>query len=123
MKRFRFTLIGLFLAFLVFIWVHSFKIELFELTVNMLAAFEYQIDEVIIPLLIFLVFAFADHRRRTTKAQQLEFEKNKIYNAMLHASHHILNNFLNQMQLYRMKAEITPGIDPEIINLYDEITS
>jgi hypothetical protein len=40
---------------------------------------------------------------------------------MMSAIHHILNNFLNQMQLFKMTAEDTPGFDHEILSLYDQI--
>ena len=40
---------------------------------------------------------------------------------MMSSTHHVLNNFLNQMQLFKLEAEDTPEFDPEILNLYGQI--
>jgi hypothetical protein len=40
---------------------------------------------------------------------------------MVSSTHHILNNFLNQMQLFKLTAQDTPGFDPQILSLYDRI--
>ncbi len=44
-----------------------------------------------------------------------------IYKAMISAIHHVLNNFLNQMQLFKLVAEDTPGFNHEILSLYDDV--
>ncbi len=83
---------------------------------------QYEIDEIFIGGLVFLFFLVADliSRRRD---QKVEMEKVKIYRAMINSSHHILNNFLNQMLIFKMTAEDTPGFDPKILRLFDEIIS
>ena len=40
---------------------------------------------------------------------------------MLFGVHHILNNFLNQMQYFKIKAEATPGFEEDVIKLYDQM--
>ncbi len=40
---------------------------------------------------------------------------------MMNASHHILNNFLNQMYLFKITADETPGFPKDVIKLYDKI--
>lgn len=40
---------------------------------------------------------------------------------MMSSTQHILNNFLNQMQLFKLTAEDTPKFNPEVLALYDEI--
>ena len=40
---------------------------------------------------------------------------------MIFAVHHVLNNFLQQMQHFRMKAEDTPEFDRATLSLYDQV--
>ena len=40
---------------------------------------------------------------------------------MLASTHHVLNNFLNQMQIFKMTAERTPDFDPNVLTLYSRI--
>jgi hypothetical protein len=80
----------------------------------------YEIDELFVGALIFLVFFTVD-LLRLQREQKVEHEKNKVYKAMIASSHHILNNFLNQMQLFKITAESTPGFDQEILAMYDTI--
>ena len=73
-------------------------------------------------LLIFSVFLVLDMRRRTKKIK-LENAKLKIYKAMLSSSHHILNNFIYQMDIFKITAEDTPGFDAKILAFYEDIIS
>ena len=81
-----------------------------------------EIDEMIIPLLLFFVFLFIDVYRRSKKVQ-VENAKLGIYKAMLSSSHHILNNFIYQMDIFKMTAEDTPGFDAKILAFYEDIIS
>ncbi len=72
---------------------------------------------VIIFLLISFGF-FADlHAYRILVKER---EKREIYKAMINASQHILNNFLQSMTLFRDVAENSSDIDENIIKLYDQ---
>lgn len=121
MAKYRLTIIGLIIAVIVFACSLLFELDLFE---QMLALFEslehFEVDEIVIPSLILLLFAFIDLRRRQNK-QDVEQEKFKIYKAMMFSTQHILNNFLNEMQVFKMTAEETSDFDPEILGLYDEV--
>ena len=99
----------------------AMDVDFFERLVNLLNGLEeYEIDELIIPFFIFLVFAFVDAFKRN-RINKVNAEKLKIYTAMMSSTQHILNNFLNQMQLFKLTAEDTPKFDPEVLALYDEI--
>lgn len=37
------------------------------------------------------------------------------------STHHILNNFLNNMQLFKITAEDTLEFDPDVLSLYDVV--
>ncbi len=119
--RYKLTLLGLNLAILIAVLSNIFDLDPFDRLVSLFSSVEkYEIDEIFIGALVFLVFFMAElilwHRN-----QKIEIEKVKIYRAMIASSHHILNNFLNQMLIFKMTAEETPGFDQDILKLYDEI--
>lgn len=43
----------------------------------------------------------------------------RTYNSMLHVSQHIINNLLNQMNLFKMEALKQEGFDKDVLKLYD----
>ena len=121
MKKYKLTIVGIFLAFAVFSISIVFNIDLFEKVMETVESLErFEIDELIIPLFILLIFSFLDQIRRQN-LQNVEKEKTKIYRAMMFSTHHILNNFLNNMQLFKMTAEDTPEFDPDVLSLYDVV--
>ena len=121
MKHYTITLIGLALSLFLLMAGIVFDMDFFEKLVSLLHSLEeYEIDELIIPLFIFLIFAFVDLLKRN-RASKVSSEKLKIYTAMMSSTQHVLNNFLNQMQLFKLTAEDTPKFNPEVLALYDEI--
>lgn len=121
MKNYTLTLIGALLAASIILVTLVADIDLFEAAIIFLENFEeFEIDEFIIPTLIFLIFAVTDLRKRQKK-QKIELEKIKIYEAMMSSTHHILNNFINQMQLFKITAKKTPDFNPRVLALYDQI--
>lgn len=120
MKDYKITIIGLILGMSIFISSIAFDIEFFEIFISQLQHLEeYELDEFIIPFFIIIIFVTIDLFQRVKK-QHIEHEKVKIYTAMLSSTHHILNNFLNHMQLFKVEAEDTPTFDSEILSMYDE---
>ena len=120
MKKYKLTLIGLTIAVVFLLGTVIFDLDLFERVHRAIDSREsYEIDEFIIPIIIFGIFAFFDKTRRQ-KLRKIEDEKVKIYKAMMSSTHHILNNFLNQMELFKMIAEDTPGFNPEVLSLYEK---
>jgi len=121
MKRHKLTAIGLILAVALYLLSVGFDFDLHERMLTLFDEFEAaEIDELIIPLTVFLGFCAADMFRRYSRLK-LDLERAKIYEAMLSSTHHILNNFLNQMQLFRMTAEGVEGFPAEVLKLYDQI--
>ncbi len=122
-RRYKLTIVGFFLSVSIAVLSNIFDLDPFDHLVTFFSSVEqYEIDEIFIGSLVFLFFFVADlilwHRD-----QKVEMEKVKIYRAMITSSHHILNNFLNQMLIFKMTAEATSGFDPEILRLYDDIIS
>ena len=72
---------------------------------------------IVIVFLIMLFGVLSDSFRQQIVAKQLEVCR--TYNSMLHVSQHIINNLLNQMQLFKMEALKSEGFDRDILKLYD----
>lgn len=104
-----------------FVVVVFFGIDIFELFVAALVGLEHlNVDEFVIPAVLLVVAVQADAARRN-RADLIEVEKAKIYRAMIASVQHVLNNFLNQMQLFKLTADRTPGFDQRVLALYDQV--
>ena len=57
------------------------------------------------------------------KLKKKEREKSEVYESMLNATQHILNNFLNRMLLFKEAAEESKDIDKEILGHYERVIS
>lgn len=74
---------------------------------------------VVIVLLVILFGLYADTSTRKLLVKERQLEAARIYDSMIYASQHILNNLLNQMQLFKIEALNSNDFDREIIALYD----
>lgn len=121
--RFKYTFIGLIISLGVLLVNLYFNLDLFDRYTSFLASGSpYNVDEIILSATILLFFIIFDVLRRVRK-ETLENEKLKIYKAMMYSHNHIINNFLNQVLLFKMTAEETPGFDPLMLKQYDEIVN
>ncbi len=83
-------------------------------------------NKLLISLMLVLIFCIAifgwyivySAKRKLVKEKQLEAIN--IYNSMLKANQHILNNLLNQMILFKIEAENCQDFNPEILILMDK---
>jgi hypothetical protein len=57
------------------------------------------------------------------RASELEVAEIEIYQASLHAFHHILNNLLNQLLLIRMAAFRSKDFPPKTLTYFDVMTA
>ncbi len=117
-----FSIVAFFIAFV--FWFFDASIHYF---VYMEPQFELIPDDfnelwmrIIIILLIILFGVFADYFSRKLLITQQQLEASRIYTSMLKASHHILNNLLNQMQYFKIEALRCKDFDQEILALYDD---
>ena len=73
---------------------------------------------IVIVLLLICFGIFAD---RNTKLLLIkEKEKRIVFNASVSATQHILNNLINQMQLFKIIADESNAFDNETIHLYEQ---
>ncbi|WP_025741723.1 hypothetical protein [Aquimarina pacifica] len=121
MNNYKLTIVGLVLSSFLYFTSVFLELEVFEQLINFLIRLKHHgFDSVLIPLLVFFGFVYIDHRRRH-KESLIEKTKLKIYKAMLTSSHHILNNFIYQMDIFKVTAEDTPGFDTQILAFYEDI--
>lgn len=72
---------------------------------------------VIVTTLLLYVLIMRDMAR----ARKQEQEKRDIFSATVKAAHHILNNFLNQMMLFKMEAEESDDFGKDVVEMYEEV--
>ena len=123
MYKYKLTLFGLLFSLFIYFTIIFLELDLFEKFMAFLASLErFEFDEMILPFLIFVVFLFIDTTRNAWRIR-VENEKKNVYKAMLSSSHHILNNFIYQMDIFKLTAEDTPGFDVKVLAFYEDIIS
>lgn len=121
MKKFKLVIVGSIISISLYLITVFLGLDLFEFFVEVIASFEFfELDELFIPLLIFGFFVFLNILINFNNNKIL-LEKSKIYTAMLHSLHHILNNFINQAQIVKIEAESSKDFNKEILDMYDKI--
>ena len=73
----------------------------------------------VIVVLIALFGVFADYFIKNIVVRDKQLEVARMYNGMLDTSLHILENLLNQMQLFKIEAQNSKDFDREVIKHYD----
>lgn len=72
---------------------------------------------VLITTLLLYFLINCDYKKLIAK----EHEKTQIFKATIRAVHHILNNFLNNMTLFKLEAESCDAFDKQVLEMYDEV--
>jgi hypothetical protein len=83
---------------------------------NLLQTFKGWIYVAITTLLLYLLIK-EDYR----KILEQENEKKEVFIATVTVMQHILNNFLNQMSLFKLEAEECENFDRTVLDLYDDV--
>lgn len=83
---------------------------------NQLQTFKGWIYVLVTMILLYLLIR-ADYQKMLEQEQ----EKKQIFIATVAVMQHILNNFLNQMSLFKMEAEECEHFDRTVLALYDEV--
>ncbi len=120
--KYKITLWGFAVSLISLLCILVFEVDAFEALANFLWLFEdFELDEIIIPLFVFSIFLIVN-LVKNQKEHELEAEKIKIYKAMLTSSQHVINNLLNEIQLFKIEAEATPEFPSETLSLFNEVT-
>lgn len=121
MKDHKLTVVGLLLGISLYVIVRWTDTDLFEIVVEAMQGIErFEVDELILPGLVIFVFSYYDHLLKARR-RMVEIERQKTFRAMMESMQHILNNFLNQLGLFRLTAEETPEFDPAVLQLFDQV--
>lgn len=73
----------------------------------------------VIVVLLIVFGVLSDSYSRRLVFEEKQSEAINIYNSMLTASHHILNNLLNQMQIVKLEALKSKEFNQDVIREYD----
>jgi len=82
----------------------------------------YEMDKLAIPVIVILVGFFIDQtivRPREEREAEIQAQRLRVLKATMRSVHHIVNNFLNSLQLFRLDAEDT--LPQESLDLLDEL--
>jgi len=119
MERYKFTLLGIGLAFLY--WFAESGIHRFVYAEESFEVVPSDVNEFWMRLLIIVLIIgfgfFADNRAR--KIKRTEREKHQVYVATVRSSQHILNNLLNQLQLAFLDLEKEHCLESETRKLLE----
>lgn len=124
-RTFRFTLLGLLLGLVVVSCAFFLDIETFETIVEFLHTMEHwEADELIIMLLLMFFGAVVDlNRLKNERERQIVLKDQRLHTlkATMGTVHDIVNNFLHSLSLFRMDAEDSGALEPESLELLDEL--
>jgi hypothetical protein len=73
-------------------------------------------------ILLSAALVFVLTKRAADQRAALEAEKLAVFRKTVEGAHHILLNYVNQMQIVTMTAEECPGFDPSILKIADEVS-
>ena len=122
MRQYQWIWIGFVLSLGLYILLHLTGWDWFEKLALLFDHYDhYEVDELFISGIVLAVFFIIDVNHRKKRAE-IELEKAAIYKAMLTSTQHVMNNFLNKMQLFKFTAEGIPDFPQEILAKYDEIS-
>ena len=121
MKKKIFTIIAFTLA-LIF-WFFDSSVHYFLYKEPQFELIPGEFDELwmrtIIVLLIIFFGIFSDYFTNSIMYKKKQLEIAHVYNGVLNTSCQILNNLLNQMQLFKLEALKSKDFDQEVIKYYD----
>ena len=121
MKKKVFTIISLFVA--TAFWFIESAIHYFLFSESEFEFIPQNLNELwmrlVIILLIVLFGVFADSYQRKLVLKAKQSEAIDIYTSMIRATHHILNNLLNQTQLVKLEALNSKDFNKDVIQTYD----
>jgi len=121
MKRRIFTIVCLVISFV--FWFSDAALHFFIYGEPEFEIIPTDINELwmrsVIVVLLIVFGVLSDSYSRRLVFEEKQSEAINIYNSMLNASHHILNNLLNQMQIVKLEALKSKEFNQDVIREYD----
>lgn len=123
MKRFFYLILSIIVALL--FWLADSAVHHYIYGEQGLELWPSDGNELMMRLIVVMLMccfgSFADyHVKKLMERERLL--RADIYGSTLSASHHILNNLLNQMQLFQMEAESCNDFDAEILREFERVS-
>lgn len=123
MKKYLFTILAIILA--VVFWYFESSVHYLVYGEPEFEILPQDFDELwmrtTIVALIMLFGVYADYSSARLVDKEKQVEALKIYNSMMMATHHILNNLVNQLQLFKIEAMRCGDFDADILKHYDVV--
>lgn len=121
MKKYKFTVASFFIAMVFWFFdaaIHYFiyKEDQFELIPD---DFNELWMRIVIILLLILFGIYTDYFSKKMLNTEKQLEAARIYKSMINATHHVLNNHLQQMEYFKIQALKSKDFDKETINEFD----
>ena len=103
------TLLALFIGFGIYLLAVLFDLDLFEVVTEFLASLEkYELDELVVVLFLLIIgltFDLIQNVKQKQHLLEIQNQRLRVLKATMTTVLHIVNNFLNNLQLFRMEAE------------------
>lgn len=119
MKNKIFTIAAFEMA--IFFWILESAIHYFGFEEQRFELIPGEINELwmrlVIVFLIMMLGVFADSFISRILHKQMEVAR--VYNSLIQASSHTLDNLLNQMRLFKLEAEASKDFNRDVIKYYD----
>jgi hypothetical protein len=118
------TCIAILIAVLVLLGIFFTDFDVIETGLKDIVRLENnEIDELVTAFLIVIFGLIIDQMRARSRARrrsEIDEQRLRVLKATMRTVQDVMNNFLNNMQLFRMEAEEGP-LSPESLKLFDDL--
>ena len=125
MNKYIFTIVSILIALM--IWFLESVLHHYVFNESEFELIPSNLNEIwmraFIIFLVVLFGVFADSFSKKQAAKEKQLESMRIYKSMVDATQHILNNLLNQVQLFKMEAEACKEFNPDVLKEFDGVTN
>ena len=123
-KKYKWTSIALLISSMLFIFSLIFDLDLYEMFEEFLEEMDHlELDEIVLfgfPVMFGITLDMQRHRRKKQREIILGEQHLKTLSNTLRTAQDIVNNFLNSIQLYILKAE-DEKLDPEDVKKLNQL--
>ena len=122
-RRYPYTIGAFVLVLVVYILILTFDFDIAEVIVESLQYLEaVEADEIFLGLIVVTVGVVVDLTRRLQKIQTaaiIERERTAVLRSTMRTVLDIVNNFLNTIMLFKVEAERSGALGPDMLSMMD----